>query len=47
MKLDTVTVLWLAHRDPFDRVVAQAIVHGMSVATPDDMIRNYPVLAVW
>lgn len=36
------------HRDPFDRViVAQAIVHGMSVATPDDMIRKYPVRAVW
>lgn len=28
-------------------LVAQAIVHGMSVATPDDMIRKYPVRAVW
>ena len=36
------------HRDPFDRViVAQAIVHGTSVATPDDMIRKYPVRTVW
>ena len=36
------------HRDPFDRViVAQAIVYGMVVATPDEAIRKYPVRAVW
>jgi PIN domain nuclease of toxin-antitoxin system len=36
------------HRDPFDRViVAQAIVYGMVVATPDEAIRKYPVRAAW
>jgi PIN domain nuclease of toxin-antitoxin system len=32
------------HRDPFDRIlVAQALQHGMTVATLDDAILAYPV----
>lgn len=36
------------HRDPFDRIiVAQAIVHGLTIVTSDRLIRMYPVPAVW
>ena len=36
------------HRDPFDRLlVAQAIVHGLTIVTPDRLIRDYPVPALW
>jgi len=32
------------HRDPFDRIlVAQALQHGLQVATVDDAVRAYPV----
>ena len=36
------------HRDPFDRlIVAQAIVGGLTVVTPDRLIRAYPVPTLW
>ena len=36
------------HRDPFDRMlVCQAIAHGLTVVTPDEAIRQYPVLTLW
>ena len=36
------------HRDPFDRMlVAQAIVGGLVLLTPDDHIRDYPVRTLW
>jgi PIN domain nuclease of toxin-antitoxin system len=36
------------HRDPFDRaLVAQAIVHGMMIATPDPGIAAYPAPTLW
>jgi PIN domain nuclease of toxin-antitoxin system len=36
------------HRDPFDRMlVAQAIVGGLVLLTPDDYIREYPVRTLW
>jgi len=36
------------HRDPFDRMlVCQAIVHGLTIVTPDEAIRRYPVLTLW
>jgi PIN domain nuclease of toxin-antitoxin system len=36
------------HRDPFDRLlVAQAIVHGMTIVTPDSMIRQYAARTAW
>jgi PIN domain nuclease of toxin-antitoxin system len=35
------------HRDPFDRMlICQAIEHGMSLVTVDDVIPNYPV-SIW
>lgn len=36
------------HRDPFDRIiVAQAIVHDLTVVTTDRLIKRYPVQAIW
>jgi PIN domain nuclease of toxin-antitoxin system len=41
-------LLPLLHRDPFDRaLVAQAIVCGLTVLTPDGLIRSYPVPTLW
>ena len=38
---------WI-HRDPFDRLlVAQAIVHGMTILTPDPMVARYPARTLW
>lgn len=36
------------HGDPFDRLlVAQAIVGGLTIVTPDRLIRDYPVPVLW
>ena len=36
------------HSDPFDRMlVAQAIVHGMTILTPDTEIEQYAVRVLW
>lgn len=36
------------HSDPFDRgLVAQAIVHGLTLVTPDPQIQDYPALTLW
>jgi PIN domain nuclease of toxin-antitoxin system len=36
------------HKDPFDRMlVCQAIVHGLVILTPDDLITQYPVPSIW
>lgn len=36
------------HSDPFDRgLVAQAILNGMTIVTPDPAIRMYPVPTRW
>jgi PIN domain nuclease of toxin-antitoxin system len=36
------------HRDPFDRMlVCQAIAHGLTLVTPDEAIRRYPVRTMW
>lgn len=36
------------HRDPFDRMlICQAIVHGMVLLTPDELITRYPVRSAW
>ena len=36
------------HRDPFDRMlVAQALIGGLAVLTPDDAVRQYPIRALW
>jgi PIN domain nuclease of toxin-antitoxin system len=36
------------HRDPFDRLlVAQSIIHGMAIATPDPLVRQYLARVIW
>jgi PIN domain nuclease of toxin-antitoxin system len=36
------------HGDPFDRMlIAQAIVHGMTILTPDPQIEQYAVRTLW
>jgi PIN domain nuclease of toxin-antitoxin system len=36
------------HSDPFDRMlVAQAVVHGMTILTPDRAIEQYAVRVLW
>jgi PIN domain nuclease of toxin-antitoxin system len=36
------------HRDPFDRIlVSQAIVHGLTIMTPDPLITQYPARTMW
>jgi PIN domain nuclease of toxin-antitoxin system len=36
------------HRDPFDRIlVSQAIVHGLTIVTPDSAVTGYPVVTMW
>ena len=37
-----------AHRDPFDRMlVSQAIVHGLTILTPDSLVTQYPGRTTW
>ncbi len=36
------------HRDPFDRgLVSQAILHGLTIVTPDAEIARYPAPILW
>jgi len=36
------------HADPFDRLlVSQAIVHGLTIVTPDPLITQYPARTLW
>jgi PIN domain nuclease of toxin-antitoxin system len=36
------------HADPFDRIlIAQAVVHGMTILTPDPQIEQYAVRVLW
>jgi len=38
----------MLHGDPFDRLlVAQAIVHGMTILTPDPIVARYPARTMW
>lgn len=36
------------HRDPFDRMlICQSIEHGLSLVTPDPLIRQYAIKTFW
>lgn len=38
----------MLHGDPFDRMlVAQAIVHGLTILTPDPLVTQYPARTMW
>ena len=42
------TKLPAIHRDPFDRIlVAQALLRGWPIATPDPALRAYPCRTIW
>jgi PIN domain nuclease of toxin-antitoxin system len=49
LPLDEASVVHLVslpalHRDPFDRIlICQALAHGLTIVTVDDLIRAYPV----
>ncbi|MDQ3420734.1 MAG: type II toxin-antitoxin system VapC family toxin [Acidobacteriota bacterium] len=43
-----VSRLPVLHRDPFDRIlVSQAIVHGLTILTPDPLVIQYPARTAW
>ncbi len=43
-----VTKLPPLHADPFDRMlVSQAIVHGLTIVTPDPLVTQYPARTMW
>ncbi len=43
-----VSRLPVLHRDPFDRIlVSQAIVHGLTILTPDPLVTQYPARTTW
>ncbi len=36
------------HSDPFDRMlISQALYHALTIVSPDEMIRKYPVRTTW
>jgi PIN domain nuclease of toxin-antitoxin system len=36
------------HRDPFDRMlICQAVVNGLAVLTPDELVSQYPIRTLW
>ena len=46
--LGRMSELPLHHRDPFDRLlVAQCLVHGLSIVSPDEHLPAYGVTVVW
>ena len=46
--LDRMSELPLHHRDPFDRILAaQALLHGLTIVTPDAAFDPYGVRRVW
>jgi PIN domain nuclease of toxin-antitoxin system len=53
LPLDEEAALHLArlpdlHGDPFDRMlVAQALVSGLTIVTPDNLVRQYPARTLW
>jgi PIN domain nuclease of toxin-antitoxin system len=43
-----VSALPRIHNDPFDRMlVSHALIHGLTILSPDDQIKKYPVRIIW
>jgi PIN domain nuclease of toxin-antitoxin system len=43
-----VSALPRIHSDPFDRMlISQTLIHGLTILSPDDLIKKYPVSIVW
>lgn len=51
LTLDHISALYKlpnAHRDPFDRLlVAQALIEGLTIVSPDPILARYPVNVLW
>jgi len=53
LPLDEEATLYLTklpdfHKDPFDRIlICQAIVSGLIILTPDELISQYPLRSMW
>ncbi len=53
LSLDEEATLYLTklpdfHKDPFDRIlICQAIVAGLIILTPDELITQYPIRSLW
>jgi len=53
LSIDEASALHIAklprlHADPFDRMlVSQAIVHGLTIVTPDPLVTQYPARTMW
>ena len=44
----TAEKLELFHKDPFDRMlIAQALMNGLRIVTPDSAFHSYPVGVIW
>jgi PIN domain nuclease of toxin-antitoxin system len=36
------------HSDPFDRMlISQSLIHGLTILSPDELIKKYPVRIIW
>jgi len=36
------------HNDPFDRMlISQALIHGLTILSPDELMKKYPVRILW
>jgi PIN domain nuclease of toxin-antitoxin system len=43
-----VSVLPRIHSDPFDRMlISQSLIHGLTILSPDELIKKYPVRIIW
>lgn len=43
-----VSTLPKIHSDPFDRMlISQAMIHGLTILSPDDTMKKYPVRIAW
>ncbi|UCF96026.1 MAG: type II toxin-antitoxin system VapC family toxin [Spirochaetaceae bacterium] len=43
-----VSALPKIHNDPFDRMlISQAMMHGLTILSPDELIQKYPVRIIW
>jgi PIN domain nuclease of toxin-antitoxin system len=44
----TISSLPKVHNDPFDRMlISQALIHGLTILSPDELIKKYPVRILW
>jgi len=43
-----VSTLPKIHSDPFDRMlISQSLIHGLTILSPDELMKKYPVRIIW